>query len=305
MFLKEFFYLPKSDRRILIIVAVIVGLVITLNVVLDTVETGDIQSDEHLVRQSDSLSRPLCAHKGQRHGPCYTPKSSYDAPVHQTERFVFDPNTADSTALLRLGLQPWQVRNIYKFRASGGIYRTKEDFARLYGLTQKEYRELEPYISISADYQPAALLVKSKSVSNDTLLFPKKIKEGETIDLNLTDTAQLKRVPGIGSYYARRIVEYGRRLGGFVNVDQLDELEHFPTSAKQYFVIIAAEPKRLNLNELSVNALKQHPYLNYYQARAITDYRRKHGPIKSLDDLRLLPDFSPEQLLRLKPYVAF
>jgi len=28
------------------------------------------------------------------------------------ETFPFDPNTADSTQLLRLGLQPWQVRNI-------------------------------------------------------------------------------------------------------------------------------------------------------------------------------------------------
>jgi len=305
MFLKEFFYLPKSDRRILVFVAVLVGLVITGNVFFATVEIGGIQSDEHLLQQSDSLSRPLRTMNGTRNGTYDSPKSSYDVPKRQVERFVFDPNTADSTALLRLGLQPWQVRNIYKFRAAGGIYRTKEDFARLYGLTQKEYRELEPYISISADYQPAALLVREKSVSKDSLLFPKKLKEGETIDLNLTDTAQLKRVPGIGSYYARRIVDYGRRLGGFVNIDQLDELEHFPTSAKQYFVIVAAEPKRMNLNELSVNALKQHPYLNYYQARAITDYRRKHGPIKSLDDLRLLPDFSPEQLLRLKPYVEF
>lgn len=304
MFLKEFFYLPKSDRRVLIIFAVLIGLVMTGSVFLNEAEIGDIQSDDP-VRQADSLSPVRLTARGQMKDANASRQDSYAVPEHRAERFAFDPNTADSTTLLRLGLQSWQVRNIYKFRASGGIYRTKDDFARLYGLTQKEYRELEPYIHISADYQPAAMLVKEKNVSRDTLVFPKKLKEGETIDLNITDTAQLKRVPGIGSYYARRIVDYGRRLGGFVNVDQLDELEHFPTSAKQYFMIVAAEPKRMNLNELSVNALKQHPYLNYYQARAITDYRRKHGPIKSLDDLRLLPDFPSDELRRLAPYVEF
>ena len=291
-FLKEFFYFQKSDRRVLIVA---LGVAVAAIAAVYLVGKGNSEtSAAGNGLENDSISA-----------------ESADAPKYyavegkQIELFPFDPNVADSTQLLRLGLQPWQVRNIYRYRAHGGVYSKPEDFARLYGLTQKEYRELEPYISISADYQPAALLVREKSVSKDSLLFPKKLKEGETIDLNLTDTAQLKRVPGIGSYYARRIVDYGRRLGGFVNIDQLDELEHFPTSAKQYFVIVAAEPKRMNLNELSVNALKQHPYLNYYQARAITDYRRKHGPIKSLDDLRLLPDFSPEQLLRLKPYVEF
>ena len=45
----------------------------------------------------------------------YTRKQQpyYKVPEKQYELFYFDPNTADSTQLLRLGLQPWQVRNIY------------------------------------------------------------------------------------------------------------------------------------------------------------------------------------------------
>jgi DNA uptake protein ComE-like DNA-binding protein len=221
------------------------------------------------------------------------------------ERFAFDPNTADSTALLRLGLQSWQVRNIIKYRAAGGIFRRKEDFAQVYGLTQKEYRELEPYIRISSDYQPAALLVKDEPLPRDTALFPRKIQEGEVIDLAVADTAQLKRVPGIGSYYARQIAAYGRRLGGYVSVDQLGEIPDFPKEAKQYFVIHNATPKKLNVNRLSLNELKRHPYINYYMARAIVDYRRLHGPIKSLQQLSLSRDFTPEAIKRLEPYVEY
>lgn len=232
------------------------------------------------------------------------------------ERFAFDPNTADSTQLLRLGLQPWQVRNIYKYRSRGGIYRRKEDFARLYGLTVKQYRELEPYIRISSDYLPAATLVDqrrqrdSSHAAGDTLRhrdnwrYPVKIKPGEHIELNTTDTAQLMKVPGIGSYYAREIVRHGRRLGGYVSVDQLDEIEDFPQDAKPYFTVHGS-PQKLNVNKLTLQQLRRHPYINYYQARAIVEYRRLHGAITSLQQLATLRDFPPEAISRLEPYVVY
>ena len=115
----------------------------------------------------------------------------------------------------------------------------------------------------------------------------------------------MKTIPGIGPYFARKIVQYGVRLGGYVNIDQLDEIEDFPLESKQYLVVQDAQPKKLNINQLSLNELKRHPYINYYQARAIEDYRRLHGPLKSLNDLRLSKDFPPEAIERLMPYVAY
>ncbi len=123
--------------------------------------------------------------------------------------------------------------------------------------------------------------------------------------LNLADTAQLRRVPGIGAYFAKEIARYGKRLGGYVSVDQLDEIDQFPQSAKQYFVIEQAAPQKLNINQLSLEQLRRHPYINYYQAKAITDYRRLHGSIKSLQELRLSPDFTPSDIQRLLPYVTY
>ena len=135
--------------------------------------------------------------------------------------------------------------------------------------------------------------------------YPVKINEGEHIVLNTADTTALKTIPGIGPYFARKIVQYGDRLGGYVSVDQLDEIEDFPLESKKYLTIQNARPRQLNINQLSLNDLKRHPYINYYQARVITDYRRLHGPIQSLDDLRLSKDFPQEAIDRLKPYVAY
>ena len=132
-----------------------------------------------------------------------------------------------------------------------------------------------------------------------------KIRKGEHVVLNTADTAQLKTVPGIGPYFARKVIAYGERLGGYVSVDQLDEIEDFPLDAKEYLVIEHPSPRRLNVNRLSLNELRRHPYINFYQARAITDYRRLHGPLKSLNDLRLSKDFPQDAIDRLTPYVEF
>ena len=320
--IREFFYLQKSDRKVILTLLLVI--VVALTVIFfaggesDGEDSKDVESREHVYHFG----------KNKANGPLDTPKKA--------ELFPFDPNTADSTQLLRLGLQSWQVRNIYKYRAAGGIYRQKTDFARLYGLTVKQYRELEPYIRISDDYLPASTLLKQerrtsqgsfsqnrgnwtrnqRDRSRDPVrqnhgpvpLIPQyspKLRPGETVVLNTADTTALKTIPGIGPYYARKIVQYGQRLGGYVNVDQLDEIEDFPSEAKSFLVVCDAHPQKLNLNKLSLNELKRHPYINYFMARAITDYRRLHGPLHSLNDLRLSRDFPQEVIERLEPYVEF
>lgn len=295
--IREFFYLQKSDRKV--VLALLAVIVIALGVIFFT--------------SSPSLSSFSSSPRNSRISRNSSNSRSSSIPSRSVERFPFDPNTADSTQLRRLGLQNWQIRNIYKFRAAGGIYRKPLDFARLYGLTVKEYRELEPYIRISSDYQPAATLVKEASVPTsaprrDTMkvrYYPEKISEAEHIILNTADTTELMRVPGIGPYFARKIVAYGRRLGGYVSVSQLDEIENFPVDSKRFFVIEGQAPQKLNVNKLSLNELKRHPYINFFMARTITDYRRLHGALHSLNDLRLTRDFPPEVIARLKPYVEF
>lgn len=221
----------------------------------------------------------------------------------------FDPNTADSTLLLQIGLQPWQVRCIYRYRAHGGVYRRPSDFARLYGLTAGQYRALEPYIRIAPDYRPAAeVYARSEAAepsARDTLRYPVKLKPTERVALNSADTALLKRVPGIGSYYARRIVNYRRQLGGYVSVSQLAEIEGMPAEAMAYFTIDASHVQRLRINELTLAQLRRHPYIDYLQARDICDYRRLKGPISSLAQLRLLHVFPEAALDRLRPYIEF
>ena len=297
MFLKEFFYLQKSDRKVLLTLLFLMAVAL---IVFWTVggQYDRTESEPDTLREAPQTFSSRKPH--QRH-------SYYKTEERVVERFPFDPNTADSTQLLRLGLSPWQVRNIYKYRAKGGIYRKPEDFAKLYGLTVKQYKSLQPYIRISEDYQPAATLYNNtrEEYVRDTLKYPVKLKESEHIILNLADTNQLKKVPGIGSGWARQIVAYRERLGGFYSTDQLLDIEGFPEDALPYLQIQNPQLRKIHVNKLTLNQLRQHPYIGFYRAKAIVDYRRLKGNLKSLNELSLHKDFSREAIQRLEHYVEY
>lgn len=317
MGIRDFFYINKSDRTAMaglaVLAAIIMGLVFFLGYQEDTTPFSD----------ADSLTINPFAEQNRR---SYDRKrgDSHDfedfAEPPKAELFPFDPNTATADELLRLGLKPWQVKNMMKYRSKGGVYRKPADFARLYGLTVEKFKQLEPYLRFTGDHRPASELFASEnstasSVSademtrkeRDTLRYPVKIKADEfiTIDMSELDTTTLRKVPGIGSYYARKIVDYGRQLGGFVSVEQLKEIDGFPEDALRYFSLGWTNIRKINLNKLTISQLRRHPYLNFYQARAIVDRRRLHGPLQSLDELRLLPEFPEEAITRLAPYVEF
>ena len=324
---RQLFYLQRSDRRTLLF-CILLG-VFALVTVTVLSYCGTSRSDSTAKKQtvaSDSATRAFGAS-----GSGDASQWRYDegAGSAMAERFAFDPNTADSTQLLRLGLKPWQVRSIYRYRAKGGVFSEPADFARVYGLTLKQYRELEPYIRIGRDYQPAARFVDSRrsaygssagsaglsagssaghnghAVARDTVKYPTKLRPSQHLAVNTADTTALKRVPGIGSYYARRIVAYREKLGGFSSVQQLREIEGMPDEAIPYFTVDPKAIRKLHINKLTLSQLRKHPYLNYYQARDIVDYRRLQGPITSLSQLALLKDFTSHDIERLAPYIEY
>lgn len=297
---REFFYFTKSDRTVILFLLIIVAA--TVSLIFGLGDTLLVSGGDDVVADSTSV----CHVEEPRNDHRNYVYDTGDEP--RRELFVFDPNTADSTQLLRLGLQPWQVRNIYRYRAKGGVYRKPSDFARLYGLTVDDYRRLEPYIHIRGDFRPAAEVIAGQSSGNgrDTLRYPKKISPGQHVMLNQADTTQLKSVPGIGIYFAKAILNYRKRLGGYADVNQLMEIENFPRESLAYFSVDHNAPlRKINVNRLSLSEMHRHPYITFSQARAITDYRRLRGNINGITDLSLLKEFTRADIARLTPYLEF
>lgn len=225
----------------------------------------------------------------------------------EAETFPFDPNTADSVTFVRLGLTSWQARNALKYRRKGGRWKSADDFARLYGLSEEDFLRLRPYIRISPDGKTARQ--NGRSSHRDTTYDyyrSQKFREGTVIDINASDTTQLKRIPGIGSYYAGKICRYRERLGGFVSIRQIKEVEGLPPGVEKWFSIEdAPTPRRINVNKADFKQLVRHPYLSYEQVKAICTYIRKYGSLKSWKELRLLDEFTDKDFERLEPYFTF
>ena len=59
----------------------------------------------------------------------------------------------------------------------------------------------------------------------------------------------------------------------------------------------------MNVNTVSLEQLKLHPYLNYKQAKMIVNYRKQHGSFLQLKDIRKIKPISPELFRKIALYL--
>lgn len=217
----------------------------------------------------------------------------------------FDPNTVDSLTMLDLGFPSWMAHNLIRYRQAGKVFRAPDELKALYGMDSDLYRSISPYIQISDCFQQQEEEPKVYAPHRDSVAHPLKYAPGVKVDLNVADTTELKKIPGVGSGIARLIVEYRRRLGGYYTVEQLAEVQLNVELLRPWFVVDASSIERLNPNKMGVERLKRHPYINFYQAKRMVDYRKRRGPISNLLEFRLCEEFTSQDFDRLSHYLRF
>ena len=141
---------------------------------------------------------------------------------------------------------------------------------------------------------------------SSTRRYTSKQPPSEPVDLNAADSLALICLPGIGPYYSSRILRYRERLGGYVSTSQLLEINGLPDTLVKWFTVGDSIPiRKMKLNGLTLNEMRRHPYIDFYQAKAIVEMRRERGTIKSPEQLSLLEEFTDQDIKRLKPYLDF
>lgn len=259
--------------------------------------------DKDELPEADNETLTTLQHKWNAH-------TSHDRRGKEIELtpFSFDPNHADSATLCRLGLKPWQVSNMLKYRRKGGRWHSADDLQRLYGLSKSQFEQLRPYVRI-AEADKRKVYERAEWQSNyehEPRPKTEKFAEGVTLPANTADTTALKHIPGIGSYYARKIVDYRERLGGFVSTSQIGEIEDLPAGITRWFVLDKTdEPRQLRINHATFKQLVRHPYLSYEQTKIIVTHIRQYGAIRSWRDLQLYKEFTQNDFKRLAPYISF
>ena len=227
--------------------------------------------------------------------------------VKRCKRFVFaahspllHPNTLKTKAIIHFQTDHILTRFVFP-----PLFRRPEDFRKIYGLTEEQYRTLQPYIRITETpvlQDTSRILVVQATAPYDTLM---KYPPGTIIDLNQADTTELKKIPGIGSRIARSIVNRRRLLGGFYQIEQLGEIRLKAEKLRSWFSVDAGKIHRININKASVERMMHHPYISYYQAKVIAEYRKKKGKVRDLKQLMLYEEFTPADFERMAPYVCY
>ncbi|MBQ6086806.1 MAG: helix-hairpin-helix domain-containing protein [Bacteroidales bacterium] len=170
------------------------------------------------------------------------------------ETFRFDPNTVSVEDLQRLGFSQRQAQSIDNYRKKGGRFRRKGDFAKSYVVADSVYRRLEPFIDIPL------------------------------IDLNKADSADLETLPGIGGWFASRMVAYRKRLGGYSYKEQLMDIPRFDREKYEGLEDLVTVDKRdavpYPLWTLPEDSLKKHPYIGSYGAHGIVLFRENNPKSK-------------------------
>ena len=129
------------------------------------------------------------------------------------------------------------------------------------------------------------------------------------VDLNAADTLTLQLLHGIGPTFARRIVRYRERLGGFVDREQLLEVYGMTPELVAHIAgsltLDSTHVRRMKINVLPLKELLRHPYMDYYLARDVVKLRRQGMTLRDAEMLRTLPTCSDSVLQRLLPYLDF
>lgn len=230
------------------------------------------------------------------HAEEVTPHSLY----HKKELFNFNPNGLSTDDWVRLGLSAAQARSVKNFEAKGGKFETKEDVKKLFVISAERYAELEPFIVLP---EKSAKSIKDQSpISNHQSPLP------SVVELNTADSSLLVSVNGIGPAFAKRILEYRERLGGFHSINQLTEIYGIDT---EKFAAIKNSVKadssyihKINLNTAVVSEFKRLPYISPNVANALVNYRKAHGSFKNVADIKGCALINEELYRKIVPYLS-
>lgn len=221
----------------------------------------------------------------------------------KAELFFFDPNIITSDDWKRLGLREKTINTILNFISKGGKFRQPDDIKKIWGLHEDEIQRLMPYVRITSNNPPAE---NSKQLP----VFARNDQKRpvETVDINVADTTELIRLPGIGPKLSNRIINFRERLGGFYNIEQVSETFGLHDSVfqkiKPLFQLHDKNIRQLNINTASLDELKQHPYIRYNLANLIIQYRTQHGNFAAISDIKKIMTVTDDLYDKLSPYLT-
>ena len=279
--MNEYFYFSQTERRYIALFCLVLSLVFLLP-----------QLYGHYFARPSTISWESL---GLDSLPTVTkPSRSKSIP---DSLFAFNPNTCSQESFLKLGLSPRLSKTILNYRSKGGQFRRHEDLLKIYGMDTTWYEQVKTYINIPQQKRTYPKTFVQRQ--------PKKV---QLIEVNTATREEWQGLRGIGPAFSARIVKFRDKLGGFHALEQVAETYGLPDSTFQQirpFLHLKSGIQKLEINQLSLEELAAHPYIDWKMARLLINYRNAHGPYLKEGDLYPIRGISEDKKQRIYPYFAY
>ena len=278
----------RSKRGLLVLILASLGLIFFPRVYMF------FQKEEAFVINSEQISEFERTHKKfekRNYSNYYSKKKKYKAPDSR-----FNPNTYSLSDWKNLGLSEKQSLVVLKF-TSRGIY-SEQDLKRIFVIPDILFELIRDSVIYPERFQN----------SPNQELFKKQAKQITLINLNTADTTEFMKIYGIGAFYAKQIIRYREKIGGYFTKEQLFEVWKMTTEAydkiKDHVFISEKDVKRININSVTIEELKVHPYLKWNQANSIIKMRIQRNGFKNIEEIKESVLIDSETYEKLFPYLS-
>lgn len=232
-----------------------------------------------------------------------TEKKNYKPKV-----YPFNPNFITDFKGYKLGMSTDEIDRLLEFRKTNSYVNSAEEFQAVTKVSDSLLNVISPYFKFP-DW------VKNKKDSKNygsqfaTKSFSKK-ERIPIIDINQATQEDLIKVYGIGEGLSERILKQKEILGGFVSMDQMNDIwglspEVIEKLNAQFAVGVIPNVKKIKINDASAKELSQFPYFRYPLNKEIITYRSMNGGISKIEDLTKIKGFPVEKIKIIALYLEF
>ena len=219
--------------------------------------------------------------------------------------YPFNPNFITDFKGAKLGMSVAEIDRLLRFRKTGKYANSPEEFQKVTGISDSLLAAIAPYFKF-----PDWVTNKQSYGSNykPFVKFPKK-PDLKVLEINVATKEDLMNISGIGDALSDRILNQKQTLGGFVAMEQLDEIwglsPEVLTSLKKYFKLTSLPNiNKININSASIKQLSQFYYFKGPISRNIVLYRSMNGDIK-IEDLTNIKGFPVDKVKIIALYLDF
>lgn len=223
--------------------------------------------------------------------------------------YPFNPNFITDFKGYKLGMKVDEIDRLLAFRKQGKFANSPEEFQKVTGISDSLLNAISPYFKfpdwVNKKNQEAYSNSYSKSNWKE---FPKK-EAMKILDINQATKEDLMKVFGIGDAISDRILNQKEVYGGFVSMDQMNEIwglsPEVLANLQKYFKINSLpKVKKVNINNASIKELGQFPYFKYPISKNIVTYRSMNGDLK-IEDLANIKGFPVDKIKIIALYLEF